>query len=317
VAIYYQNKDNFNGTINTFGGEHSGEYNENFASPGTVYCNNLSKNELIIAGQDQKAEFNLSKDLTGLDIIKFNNVTINPAIATNLESQDLIMNSAILKTDNQEIINFNANNFSLINSTIKANINLTAQNLNIDDNSLVLADAKGYISDAGPGTGQRGMGGSYGGKGGKNATSSIYGSLTQPTDLGSGGGGNPEGVACFYSPAGTGGGSIILKINKEMILEGNISADGQDGHSSPCWGCGAVAGGSGGSVYITTENLKGSGTIKTNGGNSYMGAGAGGGGRIAIYGDRINFSGIIESIGGQNQNYSNYSGQEGTIYFSQ
>jgi len=80
------------------------------------------------------------------------------------------------------------------------------------------------------------------------------------------------------------------------------------------WGCGATAGGSGG---ITTGALEGSGAIRANGGRAYVYAGAGGGGRIAVYGNRDNFSETIEVLGGYSYAHNGaYAGQDGAVYLS-
>jgi len=75
----------------------------------------------------------------------------------------------------------------------------------------------------------------------------------------------------------SGGGAIQLTVSGTTTLNGTISAQGQGGGYASC--------GSGGSIYLTTANLTGAGTISANGGsntgggNNYPG---GGGGRIAI-----------------------------------
>jgi len=321
IAVYYQDKSAFVGKIHSFGGEKIGDY----ASPGTVYLKNNLEKKLIIEAQDLAGIFWLSKDLAGIGAIEINNVTINATTSINFEAQDFIMESALLKGPDQEFLNFQVSNFSLINSEIRANINASAQNINLDITSLFSANEKGYPSDTGPGAGEKTGGGSYGGAGGNNATTTIYGSLTEPIDFGSGAGGNSRRPCCLAGPGGAGGGVVILNIGNKLKLEGIISANGKDGRPSPqescrptpSYGCGATAGGSGGSVYIRSYVLEGAGSIRANGGGTCFYAGAGGGGRVAIYGDRTSFNGIIESLGGENPIGSEvYAGEDGTIYLS-
>ena len=77
-------------------------------------------------------------------------------------------------------------------------------------------------------------------------------------------------------------------------------------------------GGSGGSVYIRTGTLTGSGTIRANGGNggtgNYADSGGGSGGRIAIHYTADEFSGTVEAKGGTD-NYEGTPGQAGTVGF--
>src|SRR3989339_322879 len=126
-----------------------------------------------------------------------------------------------------------------------------------------------------------GSGAGHGGRGGRGHTDAggtTYDSSTIPALLGSGGGGG-SGPAGGY-----GGGKIILTVSGTLTVNGNISANGQDGPTTSTNGGG---GGSGGSVYISTSSIIGSAAISANGGNggagsSYAGGG-GGGGRVAVY----------------------------------
>ncbi len=112
------------------------------------------------------------------------------------------------------------------------------------------------------GRGSGNDGSSHGGQGGiRDGTYGItYGSLTAPTDLGSKGGGF------------NGGGAVILNVTGTTTVDGAIQANGDAGDYYL---------GSGGSVYITTASLAGSGIIAANGGNA-SGDSTGGGGRIAV-----------------------------------
>jgi len=179
-------------------------------------------------------------------------------------------------------------------SKINANIRVDAENLTIDDSSFISVSELGYPLREGPGAGKScDIGGSYGGKGGWNSATSTYGSLNEPVDLGSGGAG------------GAGGGAIILNISNTLEMNGSIFANGEP-HSTQ-------GGGSGGTVYIKTDILKGlsSSIISTNGGNGRIQggsrAGGGGGGRIAVEyntstftADNIECKGGVGRAGGQN-----------------
>jgi len=202
-------------------------------------------------------------------------------------------------------------------------VKIKAINLTIDSNSAISADDKGFSAGAGLGegpgggkiSGEGGSGGGYGGKGGDCGSGIFgaegglsYGSLKEPTDLGSGGGGY------VVAPAGAGGGAIKIEVENNLALDGTISANGKNGSYSN-WGPSYSGGGSGGSIYIITNNLTGSGQILVNGGNSgnndsvYSGGG-GAGGIIAVYYQTSDFSGEITTFGG----LGIQSGGAGTIF---
>jgi large repetitive protein len=120
-----------------------------------------------------------------------------------------------------------------------------------------------------------------------------------PIYLGSGGSG-VSGAA--------GGGLVILDIGGTLTVDGSISADGSN--SPGGWD----GGGSGGSVYVMTNILAGSGTISVDGGNGNDGGwdgGGGGGGRAAVYynTNSLTLTGIT-SVGG----WGDESGQPGSTF---
>ncbi|MFH1004832.1 MAG: hypothetical protein V1781_04990, partial [Bacteroidota bacterium] len=162
----------------------------------------------------------------------------------------------------------------------------------------------GYSGAGGAGYGGIGGNGEDGGAGG-----ATYGSLTDPIDLGSGGGSNIF-TDCW---GGSGGGKISLISANTIIISGGatLSANGKNGYNSNAGGGGG--GGAGGSIYICTNALSGSGNIVSNGGNGAgnQPGGGGGGGRIAIYGINT-LSGTVTVNGGTGYN----SGNVGTIYSS-
>lgn len=150
---------------------------------------------------------------------------------------------------------------------------------NLDVQGTLSADSRGYIGKTGPGglSGSGGGGGGYGGNGGtsNNGGTSLggptYGSVTQPTDMGSGG-------QSYYNDTsgGKGGGGIKLTVSGTATISGIVRANGGQGGN-------ATGGGSGGSIWISANILSGSGTIAANGGQGNNSSGGGGGGRIAVY----------------------------------
>ena len=179
-------------------------------------------------------------------------------------------------------------------------VNLTiGGDLTVDGS--INVDGKGYSTWYGPGAPTIGIynGGSYGGMGGDfgstGGTRHVYGSVTAPVNLGSGG----------YASAG--GGAILLDVNGLTSISGTLSAGGLVSNGSDT--------GSGGSVYIITGTISGAGTLRANGGNRGNG-GSGSGGRIAIIldGSQADFSGFggasITAYGGS----GNTNGAAGTVY---
>lgn len=185
----------------------------------------------------------------------------------------------------------------------------------LDVQGTISADSKGYIGKTGPGglSGSGGGGGGYGGNGGtsNNGGTSLggptYGSVTQPTDMGSGG-------QSYYNDTsgGKGGGGIKLTVSGTATISGTVRANGGQGGN-------ATGGGSGGSIWITAGTLAGSGTVAANGGAGNAASGGGGGGRVAVYyttdsstlisGNRITAYGGADSY-----NTGETYGGAGTIY---
>ncbi|MCC6425530.1 MAG: hypothetical protein IT435_01785 [Phycisphaerales bacterium] len=113
----------------------------------------------------------------------------------------------------------------------------------------------------------------------------CYGSVTEPMELGSGGG---DDVNVGGGNGGAGGGALNLTVGGVLTVDGLLSADGQINLA------GEAGGGSGGSLLIDCETLAGSGTITARGGNVTSG-GSGGGGRIAITYGTSTFTGAFNA----------------------
>jgi hypothetical protein len=161
---------------------------------------------------------------------------------------------------------------NLSNELYKLNLTLSG-NLSVLSNGAINADALGYGGGRGPGYAAN-HGGAYGGGAPtgyvwSTANQRTYGSITCPTNLGSG------------SPVSSipnmpcGGGALLLTVagTTTVASAGMISANGGVGNY----------GASGGSVYLRTGWLVGSGTIRAKGGDTgWNNGGGGGGGRVAI-----------------------------------
>jgi len=225
-----------------------------------------------------------------------------------------VTNSAILECqgDNNTI---NAESGGTSENPHGSGVIINSVNITVDSGAKISADAMGFPAN-GPGvgstTGCRAGGGGYGGRGGDSSYltdqgGSTYGSITEPSALGSAGGCPEAG----HSNGGDKGGGAI-KLNATTItINGNISAN-SDSVSNILEG----GGGSGGSIWIIAENLTVSGSISANGIEGESFGGGGGGGRIAIYSNTINIMGSIGNIGGAVGPSGGTAGSAGSIFIN-
>ena len=189
-----------------------------------------------------------------------------------------------------------------------SNVQIKTPSLHVAFNGTVKGDGLGYLMGQGPGAGssQGPSGGSYGGCGGGRAVGDchLYGTLYKADEFGSGG-----GFTSKQSGVGAGGGIVSIEAC-ELILDGIISSNGQDGDGSK------VGGGSGGSISLNImETFSGRGVLRVLGGDSKAGVtGAGGGGRISIIlNGEFMYQGDFAAKGGSG---NSKSGSPGTVYIS-
>ncbi len=124
-------------------------------------------------------------------------------------------------------------------------------------------------AEQGNGGSHGGSGGHYGGAGSR-VTNQVYGDIRRPAALGAGGG-------AWSGHGGDGGGCVRIDADDAVVVDGAVRADGGISNGS------ASGEGAGGSVWITTRALSGSGVISANGGGTGGANHAGGGGgRVAI-----------------------------------
>ncbi len=300
VAIYYQTSS-FNGIAETKGGCGSYDsYTKSCAKDGTVGFFDTLDNDLTVNTswlfQKNDSPFNFNH------IILTNGAQVTTEEGTNITASNLLVDKASQFTlsDNQissfTSISINSGSTMTLSKndsltagslTIAGNSNftvipeqilsLTIPNISIDANSSISASSKGYMDGPGIPPIDSVAGASYGGVGLGNVLTSVYGSDTEPTDLGSGG-------TNYFR----GGGAVRLIITDTLTNNGIISADGG-------------ANSSGGSIYVTANNITGNGTFSADGGGMYSGGvifGPGGGGRIALYYKASSFNGTAEAKGG-------------------
>ena len=187
--------------------------------------------------------------------------------------------------------------------TVKgANIGLFAHNISISKNNTISSQDLGCANEAGPGKGHQdqnlgskcgGTGGSYGGYGSfawsnysdinkdclKIKSDQIYGDIENPIFEGSGGGGKSQQM----NSGGRGGGVIIIGALFSLDLNGTIISSGSPPESQ--MGKATAGSGSGGSIQLFMEEIRGTGSILSEGGNVLSSGigGPGGGGRIRIH----------------------------------
>jgi hypothetical protein len=162
------------------------------------------------------------------------------------------------------------------NSTFGSGVTINCQTVQVFSGASISARQEGFPHTAGPGAGSNG--GSHGGYGGGSAPK-RYGSVTQPTALGSGG---------YYSGS-FGGGAITIHATNLVFIDGTVEANGVQSY----------CGGSGGSIWITTDVLSGNGLISADGANGDSNLnGGGGGGRVAVDYESSSFTGSYSVKGG-------------------
>ena len=191
---------------------------------------------------------------------------------------------------------------------------LNCRDLTVDAGGFVDASRRGWASKYGPGryTGDvgAGVGSSYGGLGGTKgpAPKPCYGSRRAPVDPGSGSG------YTIYSEPGYAGGGVVRVITGDLTLNGTVNADAYESGYEVSRDI--SNGGSGGSVYLTCNTLRGeTGTVTAKGGTASAG---GGGGRIAVR-YRIDKSSLTEAccdVSGAKKNKSDGAdGHLGTVFW--
>jgi hypothetical protein len=203
----------------------------------------------------------------------------------------------------------------LFTTTTEANrINLCIfGNLTVNLGGAISVKGRGYGAASGTGYGPGGSpgraGASHGGQGASSydftASSVTYGSIINPVNYGSGGGGRDAGL----NPS-MGGGAIVMQVGGTVTVNGLVTADGKE--------YGDYSAAAGGAVNITANAFAGTGTVRSKGGVGSSNAGGAGGGRIALKasgGDATQFSTLtITAAGGRSGNVGYNDPAAGTVY---
>lgn len=177
----------------------------------------------------------------------------------------------------------------------------------VSNNMTIASSGKVDVSFCGPnsalGNGRRG--GTHGGQGGAGyQTTTVgdpYGSVTNPVLCGKAG--------MWTTTIGFGGGVIRLEISGAFTNNGSVLANGQSRVAES-----GLAGGAGGSVFISANSIAGTGTVSVAGGTGWDLAGGGGGGRIALYTAGADFGSLSLTASAGLGALALYNGACGTIY---
>ncbi len=185
-------------------------------------------------------------------------------------------------------------------SSLIYKIDLTATEMVVDSGGSINVDEKGFDggtnqgSGYGPGGGSRSGagagGGAHCGDGGSENDSpggTAYCEISNPLTLGSGGADwqDYNGAPCDNNicDGGSGGGLIKLTLTDSIIINGTVTADGEDGDTN------YLAAGAGGTINISAGTIAGTPESMTVAGGSKTGSfgngGGGGGGIIYFYTD--------------------------------
>ncbi|MGO8701708.1 MAG: hypothetical protein ACLQVY_28830 [Limisphaerales bacterium] len=295
IAIFYHN-DSFSGTTTAWGGTEvdGGEV----GGAGTVFSKETSSTmaSVVLENNGNIGAGTSADEIEGgsLDV-----TVVNAAQAILYGGETWTIGQLQVGT-NSSVLCFGTNNTGLAsNEWAGTGVTIAAQSITVDAGGTISADGQGYAAGQGPGAGIRATwagGGGHGGMGGAaNASGGgAYGSLTQPTELGSGGAdaGNP------------GGGAIRLVIAGSLQMNGTLTANAVH--------YGNHGGGAGGSIWIEAGTLAGDGIIQANGGQGGNDNG-GGAGRIAAIYQVNNYSGTVTAWGGLNGQGGSVIGGAGTI----
>ncbi len=162
-------------------------------------------------------------------------------------------------------------------------------NLTVNNGGKITASSKGYAAGQGPAGIGYWCGAAHGGEGGNNAKN-PYGSILSPVNIGSGGANS------------VGGGAVRLSVSNNIVLNGEILANG---------GAGNGGGAAGGSIFVSAADLSGGGVLRANGGSGVQWGGGGGGGRISLILDTG--GAVTQSAYGGSSSHSQV-GAAGTIH---
>ncbi len=348
IAVYY-NTTNWTTTdfdkMSVTGGT-AGSASAQPGETGTLAFIDDNDNTMFIAKgfRWQQNDYNLNSSwFTRVNITAFNaivttnitNTIINATNTFNATNSILNNTNVTSATTGSNTYTIYSTELQLTNTTVICQnyTIISAANITMDSDSKINASGAGYPggdsttqNGSGPGGSKANQygtaGGGNGGKGGDSypianyAGGTWHNSSFEPLDLGSGAG--YDTYATYVG--GSGGGAIKITATNKLIFDGNIDVSGKSPPSNYITG-----GGAGGSIYITTNNITGTGTLTANGGAGggtggfWNPGGGGGGGRIAVYYNTTNWTTTdfnrANAAGGAPGSASAQPGEVGTLAF--
>ncbi|HKJ90948.1 MAG TPA: right-handed parallel beta-helix repeat-containing protein, partial [Oceanipulchritudo sp.] len=254
IAIYYSDRSGFTDLANL---EAAGEFER-----GTIFLFNRDT-EAVTAAQRLSVLEGEAERIKDLTVLNGGRVEVYGGAVLNVRNRVAINNGG-------EIV-FRGKNLEPVDGKwIGEGSMLFADEISVAAGGAIHADGEGYWTgpgSSGSGTYSYSSGASYGGRG-TLTSMEPYGSAVAPLDLGSS---SDDGA---FNPRG--GGAMVLVANESLHIDGRVSADG--------YAEGTIhAGATGGSIWIHTGGLTGSGTISADAApNGRPQSGNSGGGRIAL-----------------------------------
>ncbi len=295
IAVYYHTRD-FTGAVQAFGGSDSkgGRSTSMSGEDGTVGWFDVSDPARVRLTAGHSWRFQ-SSDAVGGEIV-FEDVTLHDTIASVEEGVSRIRAAR----------DFTLSRTAETNSCIlelygpTGTLTFAGQRIGIGAGCVVSVSGKGFGPDEGPGASASVTGAGHGGRGGGSfgPGGPTYGSDRYPVAWGS----------SSEDPSGRGGGALHVVATELLHLDGLFEADAIRGDGG---------GSSGGSIWVETGRIQGTGTLQANGARGGCTSctearGGGGGGRIAIHFAQRAFAGAAHAAGGLD-NHNVPSGQNGTV----
>ena len=223
-----------------------------------------------------------SATITGLSKVNIDVIHVGPYARIEVSESDFTLIC--------ERLIFESYSTLVSNSALKS-FNITSRTLTIHNFASIGVSGGGYKQGTGY-DGRPGIGASHGGEGAGAGKDSVYGSVFEPNEFGS-------GSIDSNGASNRGGGKVVINVAEVLHVDGEVHADGEGSQNN--------GGGSGGSIMIKAKALKGFGVFRANGQSG------GSGGRIAVYvEDKQSYSGVVSSFGGCR---SSLCGAAGTVFF--
>ncbi|PIQ67642.1 hypothetical protein COV92_01860, partial [Candidatus Uhrbacteria bacterium CG11_big_fil_rev_8_21_14_0_20_41_9] len=234
---------------------------------------------------DANATVNLASTTTITSLV-LGNVGGTTAPVLNFNYDAITSGALILSTGDLVVNTASSITHTTGTTAVVGTVYLDVQTGSATINGTIDVSLKGYLTNSGISPGSvsggdgNGKGAAHGGAGGGDynntvyVNNAVYGSITAPTSLGSGGGSG--------TTVPSGGGAVKMNVAGTATINGAITAN-----ANTVVHYHASSGGAGGSIDLTAGILAGTGSITANGGKGghYVfigGGGGGGGGRIAV-----------------------------------